>query len=34
MLRRVLYFPQYLLQVDGAEYGIDATIVGTGRDSV
>ena len=34
MLRHVLYFTQHLLQVDWVEYGIDATIADTGRDSV
>lgn len=34
MLRHVLYFPQHLLQVDGAEYGINATITGSGLNSV
>jgi hypothetical protein len=34
MLKYMLYFPQHLLQVDDAEYGIDASISDTGRDSV
>ena len=34
ILKYVLYFPQHLLQIDVAEYGIDATITNTGNDSI
>jgi hypothetical protein len=34
MWKYVLYFSQHLLQIDFADYGIDATITNTGHDSV
>jgi hypothetical protein len=32
MLKPMLYFPQYILQIDYEDHGIDATISDTGSD--